>query len=170
MCLGLMKRQPMRDIASKWYINLTMETVCMKWQALFSPKWKITPDCPLLILLVVLRAKMQMYKLAGERRLDIISYAIYLKYSDMFIPYHTCHKIKKKKKKFDCWCCKQCRPTSDAASCGIWCGSTLFAQASDLYPKNTNTTNPTTLVLKFEQVPHVVSKNCWMGGKLCRPW
>ena len=51
-------------------------------------------------------------------------------------PYHTCPKIWNSPfysllmcLKYCCMYGKQCRPRSDAASCGIWSGSTLFAKA-----------------------------------------
>ena len=63
---------------------------------------------------------------------------IYPKYWDTLSTYHTCPKIWNSPfyyllmcQKY-CYCCvdgKQWRPWSDAAFCGVWSGSTLFAKA-----------------------------------------
>ena len=83
-----------------------------------------------------------------------------------------------------CWMSdKQCRPRSDAAFCGIWSGSTLFAK-----PVGPNTCGYcgiwainsigkswllTILVLNFEKslfyYASMCLKWCWMSDKQCRP-
>ena len=94
----------------------------------------------------------------------------------------------------NCWMRgKQCRPWSDSTVCGIWSGSTLFAQfcqskylgfnvmvppfnMSKNCRMNIKQSRPwlyTTLywILRSITVPHVaLSKNCWKSSKQCRSW
>ena len=67
---------------------------------------------------------------------DQMTYDIYPKYWDILSIHHTCLKIWNSAfyyllmcLKYYCMYGKQCRPWSDAAFCGIWSGSTLFAKA-----------------------------------------
>ena len=63
----------------------------------------------------------------------------YPKYWDIWTAYNTCQKLWQSPFYYYlmclkyCWMgCKQCRPWSDATFCGIWSGSTLFAQSQYL--------------------------------------
>ena len=67
----------------------------------------------------------------------VIKYCIYHMYWDSLSTYHTCPKIWNSPfyyllmcLKYCCMYGKQCRPWSDAAWCGVWSESVLFAKVS----------------------------------------
>ena len=57
----------------------------------------------------------------------------------------------------------------------IYCINAKNSDTCRIYPKYSNTSTPyhvliPTTCTKYNLLPNVVSKNCWMSGKQCRPW